>query len=309
MGVVDVNKIGAMTCAWNEEATIVFTIGSLINHVDHYVVADTGSTDNTVKLIESIFEKELNTGKLILLKCEKRDDWDISIPKNLIIEKLKELGCSYFIRLDADDVMYDGGAQRASEVARKIDPIVTSYTINHWELYQNKAIKTKDWLEQIKSGSDFYCMRMPPGANPTPTGFSSRFDGSYGHARIYKVDGAVSIGKWTDEAWRVGFGEDIHHPSMQRKCIGTHDELIVHYGWARPMIKKMIKGNIWSGPGKADEDPRICRLEKEWETVGSTNLDRFNYGLKYWPRRVLFNFYKHPEVFSRLIDKVEECLN
>lgn len=314
------HKVGAMTCCWNEEATIAFTVGSLLPHVDHYVVADTGSTDKTVELLETIFAKELESGKLILLKCEKRDDWDISIPKNAIIERLRELECDYFIRLDGDDVFYDKGAREAVKAAREMPEGVTAYTLNHWELYQNEAATTRDWLELVSLQVDgtfelssrfqngFWCMRMPPGANPTMSGYPHRFDGSYGHARIYRCRDAVSMGKWTDEAWHRGPGEDIGHPGARRDCRGNHDETIVHYGWARPMEKKLTKGAIWSGENKADEDPRVGRMEKVWENVDAKNVDRFDYGMKYWPRSIIFPFNKHPEVFERLIKQVAEII-
>ncbi len=310
------NKVGAMTCCWNEEATIVFTIGSLLPHVDYYVVADTGSTDKTVELIETIFADELNSGKLILLKREKRDDWDISIPKNEIIDALHALNCDYFIRLDGDDVFYDAGALAAVKVARGMLDSITMYTLNHWELYQNRSHETISWLYSIERdlcGEDydrprFWCMRMPPGANPTMSGHPHRFDGSYGHARIYRVKDALAVGKWTDEAWHRGPGEDICHPNDIRNCKGNHDESIVHYGWARPMEKKLIKGGIWSGEDKASEDPRVNCMEKTWENINQPNIDRYDYGMKYWPRSIIFPFTNHPEVFDRLLEPVIEII-
>lgn len=308
-----------MTCCWNEESTIAFTIGSLLPHVDHYVVADTGSTDKTVELIETLFAEELESGKLILLKQEKREDWDISIPKNAIINKLRELDCHYFIRLDGDDVFYDKGAAWAAKKARGMSHEVTMFTLNHWELYQNRAENTLHWLGHLykditegldaEKGPRFWCLRMPPGANPTMSGHPHRFDGSYGHARIYRIEGALSMGKWTDEAWHRGPGEDIGHPNDVRNCKGNHDELLVHYGWARPMDKKLTKGAIWSGKEKAAEDPRINRMEKMWENVNHDNLDRYDYGMRYWPRSVIFPFTNHPEVFNRLIEPVMEIIS
>ena len=278
-------KVGAMTCCLNEEATIAFTIGSLIDHVDVYVVVDTGSTDRTLDLIESIFENDILSGKLILVKYGPLHDYDISKPKNVAIRMLKEEGCYNFIRLDGDDVFYDMGAAKSVESARTLNEQIVLYTINHWELYQNIAMTTGEWLSNITCDlielddsisidkNRFWCMRMPPGADPTPNSYPHRFDGSYGHARIYRINGAMSIGKWTDEAWGVGPGEDIHHPGFPRITSGNHDELIVHYGWARPMNKKISKGEIWSGKNKATDDPRINRMENTWGQVKDLNID------------------------------------
>lgn len=305
-------KVGGLTPCWNEEATIVFCIASLLPYVDHYVVVDSGSTDKTLMLIKSIFAKELESGKLILIEYGPLDDFDISKPKNAAIQKLRELGCSRFIRLDADDVFYDAAAKKAVETARELSDDVTLFTINHWELYQNVAVSTVDWLDNIKrdlrkepfQSPRFWCLRMPPGANPTQSGYPNRFDGSYGHARIYKTDGAVSIGKWTDEAKGVGPGEDIHHPGLKRVCIGNHDEGIVHYGWARPMNKKINKGLIWNGEGKEKADPRVDGIEKQWMQVPLANIDRLTYGIKFWPHSIIFLFNKHPEAVEKYVDEV-----
>lgn len=301
-------KIAGMTPCWNEEATIAFTIGSLLPYVDHYVVVDSGSDDATLEIIKTLFSEELKSGKLQLIEYGKLDDFDISKPKNAAIERIRELGCSHFIRLDADDVFYDRGAKKAVERARELSDDVTMFTINHWELYQNVAHTTLEWLDQLKENKNWWCLRMPPGANPTMSGYPHRFDGSYGHARIYRVDGAVSQGKWTDEAWGTGPGEDIGHPGVRRHCIGNHDEDIVHYGWARPMAKKLAKGAIWTGDEKANADPRIDRMEKTWENIMVPNVGRTTYGIKYWPRSIIFPFTKHPEAVERYIDEVSGLL-
>lgn len=308
-------KIGALTPCLNEEATIVFTIASLLDFVDHYVVVDSGSTDKTLTLIKTFFENQIKSGRLILIEYGPLPDFDISKPKNAAIAKLKELGCDRFIRLDADDVFYAKGALKAVKTARELPKDVTLYTINHWELYQNTIQTTQDWIEYFARyryekgiSNPFLCLRMPPGADPTPRSYPHRYDGSYGHARIYLTDGAVSIGKWTDEAMGTGPGEDIHHPTKKRVCIGNHDEDIVHYGWARPMAKKLDKGRIWSGEGKETADPRVSGLEKQWRIVPDLDVSRMTYGMKYWPEYILFAFNRHPEVMSQHAHDVLEII-
>jgi glycosyltransferase involved in cell wall biosynthesis len=311
-------KIGALTAAWNEEATIAFCVGSLLPFVDHYVVVDSGSTDKTLSLLRKLFSEEIATRKLIIIEYGPLEDFDISKPKNVAIAKLRELDCEFFIRLDADDVFYDAGAQKAVAIAKSLTKDVTMFCINHWELYQYKLKDTKQWLEGILcdtkypynqsyfNAGRFMCLRIPPGADPRPHMWPKRFEGSYGHARIYKTYGARSIGKWTDEAWGLGPGEDIAHPGIKKVCIGNTEEWIVHYGWARPLDKKMTKGKIWSGEGKETEDPRVIGIENLWKMVDEPNLDKITYGNKYWPDNVIFPFNKHPEIMGRLVEKVKE---
>jgi len=292
-------KIGAMTCCWNEEATIVYTIASLLPFVDTYVVTDTGSTDKTIEMIKEIFSKEIESGRLIFIEYGKLEDYDISKPKNLAIETLREAGCERFIRLDADDVFYRNGALEAVKQAHEIDDDITLYTLNHWELYQNKLVDTLAWTKALAEDSEaFMCMRIPPP-------FEGRMRGSYGHARIYKTDGAISVGKWTDEAWG-GQGEDIANKKYKRLCKGNPDETIVHYGWARPLKKKLEKNKIWTkGQGL---DPRVTGLEDMWSIIDKKNIDRHIYGAKYWPRQILFPFTKHPEVVYEYNNLVMEFI-
>lgn len=294
-----------MTPCLNEEATIVFTVASLLPYVDYYVLVDSGSTDRTLPLVKEFFKNEIASGKLRLIEYGPLEDFDISKPKNAAISLIKELKCDRFIRLDADDVFYSRGAEMAVKIAKELSEDITLFTLNHWELYQHTLFSTEEWLSAINNGNrDFLCMRMPPGADPTPRSFPHRFDGSYGHARIYLTDGAVSIGKWTDEAKGTGPGEDIHHPHKNRICKGNHDEVIVHYGWARPMKKKLDKGRIWSGEGKETADPRVSGLEKQWAIANVDNISRMTYGMSYWPNYILFPFTKHPEVVVANAEKV-----
>lgn len=314
-------KIGGLTPCWNEEATIAFCVGSLLPYVDHYVVVDSGSTDKTLPLLRRLFKDEIDSGKLVIIEYGPLEDFDISKPKNTAIAKLKELGCDYFIRLDADDIFYNKGAAQAVEVARSLNSDVTMFCINHWELYQYLFDTTDNWLSAIledlddvennlqRANPNFLCLRIPPGADPRPHMFPKRFEGSYGHARIYKTDGAVSMGKWTDEAWGKGPGEDIGHPGLRKVCIGNTEEWIVHYGWARPMQKKLAKMKVWEGEGKERQDPRVDSIHRLWPYTAEYNVDKITYGNKYWPKNLVFPFNKHPEIFTELGERVRGIIN
>ena len=56
-------KIWANTVVNNEENFIWFSVMSVIKFIDRIVIYDTGSTDNTVSIIEEL--KRKNPGKII----------------------------------------------------------------------------------------------------------------------------------------------------------------------------------------------------------------------------------------------------
>lgn len=303
-------KIGALTPCFNEEATIIFCVASLLPHVDKYVVVDSGSTDKTLSLLYSIFDKEISDGRLHVIEYGKLKDFDISRPKNVAIEWLRTQDIDYFIRLDADDVFYNCGAKEAVDFCHSLDDSVTIGAINHWEMYQYEVEGTKEWLMHLGSSllerdrrplkDVFYCLRIP--SMPR----QNRYNGSYGGAYVYKADGAYAAGKWTDEA--RGFpAENIHNSKYTRRCVGNScKETIVHYGWARPLRKKREKGAIWYGVGKEEDDVRVNRLHLSplWTVVNDWNVDKITYAEKYWPKNIIFPFDNHPEVIEKFIQKV-----
>jgi len=306
-------RIAGMTPCWNEQTTIAFTVGSLIDYVDYYCVVDSGSDDATVPLLQDIFKDELESGKLEIVLFGKPKDFDISQPKNLAIDLIRKRGCSHFIRLDGDDVFTDEGARFAVSTAKHLDDNITHLSINHWELYQHKAKDTLQWLELVEHDLThrfskypyvFYNMRIPPARH------DKRHNGSWGHKRIYRTRGAKSIGGWLAES-RGQKGEDICHPADGENKGGGYPTLghgtredIVHYGWARPMDKKTYKDVLWHGQAKALKDPRVNKLHTQWDIVPHTNMTKEEYGNSYWPQTLMHPFTAHPKAVSKYIEEV-----
>lgn len=310
-------KIAGMTPVWNEEACVVFALASLLPYVDFYVLVDSGSTDKTLPLVKHFFEKEINSGKLCILEHDLPEGFDISIPKNAALNRIREEGCSHLIRLDGDDVFYNKYAEAVAAMAREISTDVTKFTVNHWELYQYRAKTTLDFLYSISSDvnhefrnpddPNFWCLRIPPGFNPHPSMHSRRYEGSYGHARIYRLDGAVSKGRWHEETFGNP-GDDIYYERENIQGAGGDSDWIVHYGWARPLDKKMEKAKVWVGEGKEEEDIRVNRIHKEWVNIKKYNLTNQDYGDHCWPHNIIFPFDAHPEVVCELVGPVSEFL-
>lgn len=311
------NSIAGMTPVWNEEACVVFTLASLLPYVDFYVLVDSGSTDQTLPLVRYFFNKEIKSGKLVILEHDLPEGFDISIPKNAAINLIREAGYSHIIRLDGDDVFYQDGAKKTVEIAKELPSNVTKYTVNHWELYQYKAKTTLNFLDTIISDlyssqktpedPNFWCLRIPPGFDPRPQMEPHKYDGSYGHARIYRVNGAVSKGRWHEETFGNP-GDDIYYESENIRGAGGDSDWIAHYGWARPLDKKMEKAKVWVGEGKEEEDIRVNRIHKEWVNLKKYNLTNQEYGDYCWPHKVIFPFDKHPEVVFNLVGEVAEFL-
>ena len=314
-------KVAGLTPVWNEESCVVFVLASLLPFVDFYVLADSGSDDQTLPLVRHFFDKEIKSGKLHILEYGRLEDFDISKPKNAAIDIIREAGCEQLVRLDGDDVFYPQGARDTVEIARVLPKDVARYTINHWELYQYRAKTTLDFLNCIEEdilkqsagpveteNPNFMCLRIPPGNNPHPSLRPKRYEGSYGHARIYRVDGAVSKGAWTDEA-QGNPGEDIFNTHGGRTIgAGGYAEWIVHYGWARPLDKKLSKTTVWVGEDKKEEDIRVNRIHEVWPFVKKYNMSNQEYGDHCWPHRIVFPFNKHPAAVQKYVHAVADFL-
>ncbi|TFH25722.1 glycosyltransferase [Candidatus Bathyarchaeota archaeon] len=310
-------KVAGITPVWNEEACVVFALASLLPYVDFYVLVDSGSTDQTLPLVRHFFDKEIESGKLVILEHDLPKGFDISIPKNAAINVIREAGYDYMIRLDGDDVFYADGAKKTVELVQEIPSDITKYTVNHWELYQYKAKTTLDFLDAItqdlfgsnKTPDDpnFMCLRIPPAFDSRPETYPKRYEGAYGHARIYRVDGAVSKGRWHEETFGNP-GDDIYYDREKVIGAGGYSDWIVHYGWARPLDKKMEKAKVWVGEGKEEEDIRVNRIHKEWVYLKKYNLDNQDYGDHCWPHKIIFPFDAHPEVVYARAGEVAEFL-
>lgn len=84
----------------NEEKNIVRCLDSVIDLIDTFCICDTGSTDNTVKIIMDYFQNKPNIkGELCFKKFISFD-----VNRNFCLEQSKDLG-DYILFLDADMVL------------------------------------------------------------------------------------------------------------------------------------------------------------------------------------------------------------
>lgn len=110
-------KITAHVIVKNEDKYVWFAIMSVIDYVDYMIIFDTGSTDNTVKIIESIInQKEEYRNKITF---EKKGVCDRLQFAKLRQEQLDRTNTEYILVLDGDEIYWQ-------ETIKEIKKIINS---------------------------------------------------------------------------------------------------------------------------------------------------------------------------------------
>ncbi|MEX0597724.1 MAG: glycosyltransferase family 2 protein [Candidatus Paceibacterota bacterium] len=87
------------TMCKNEGHCIRDTLASVAPFIDYWIVADTGSTDNTLEVIQEFFLPLNIPGKLF------QHDWKgFDINKTIMFNKARGI-CDYILHIDADDIL------------------------------------------------------------------------------------------------------------------------------------------------------------------------------------------------------------
>jgi glycosyltransferase involved in cell wall biosynthesis len=261
-----------MTCALDEVACAAFAVGALVDQVDLYVFTDTGSTDGTAELIKELYADAIKQSRLVVEELGLLPEYDLSIARNLALQRFRAAEIDYFIKVDADDVFHDAGAHRLVEVGRSLPGHITHVSCSNSELYQWEAFDTREWLNAIRDAQPiFWEMAFIPT-----------------HERVFAVAGAEAFGRWADEA----AGRPAENIAYTRPVASMAlDEVLgAHYGWARPVKRKSEKALAWYGD--PDADPRVDRLHLVDDWRRPTNL-----------------FRDHPEVFDRKVAAVLDWLD
>jgi hypothetical protein len=272
------SKVGAMTVAKNDEATIAFVIGATLPYVDHYIYFDTGSTDRSMRIVQELFKSEIAAGKLgVYQKDVGTAIWQA---RQLALGELQLQDIDFFLKLDGDDVCYDRWIREVSVRCQFKTDEINNVWVGARELYQWKAETSVEWLTRLLDKSNqFYEMTKHN---------SQHYD--YGcPSRIQNTHDAYAKGNWCDESQGKG-AEGIYH-NVSRGETRWNVPLVAHYGWARPMKEKQAKAAVRYGE-KKDWSERVQDLHQHPHHL----------------LRGLIKFDEHPEIFRRLGPKVLELL-
>jgi hypothetical protein len=261
-----------MTCTLNEAACIAFTVGAVIDHVDLYVLIDTGSDDGTPDLVCDLYPGHVRSGRLVVDRIGRLPGHDMSIARNRALDRLRAGGITHFIKLDGDTVFYDDGIRATIENMRGLSRRVTVADCGTHELYQHEIEDTPEWILALREGRDLFFEFLPRPMAPL----------------IHAVQGARARGAWGDEyLGRPAEGIFYDRPHVHRTF---PDVVAAHYGWARPLRAKRAKLAAQNIP--ADDAPFLDTAHLVEEH-----------------RQRLRPFSDHPEIIARKVDAVHRWLS
>ena len=121
-------KITAHSLVKNEERFIWFSVMSVIRYVDKIFLWDTGSTDNTVKIIKEILKVEK-----VKDRVEFKEVGEVDVNKFTDVRQkmLEETDSDWFMIVDGDEVWWEDSIKQIVSTIRtegeKLDFIVSPY--------------------------------------------------------------------------------------------------------------------------------------------------------------------------------------
>ena len=116
----------------NESKIILRLLNSVVSLIDSYCICDTGSTDNTIELIENFFNEHKKSGKIV-----KEDFRDFSYNRNYALNACFGMS-DYVLLLDADMELKIGNFDK-SKLNDECDGFLIFQGSEHY-LYKNTRI-------------------------------------------------------------------------------------------------------------------------------------------------------------------------
>lgn len=145
-------KITAHTIVKNEENYLWFSVMSAIDYVDEVLLWDTGSSDNTLKIIEQI--AKLYPKKVKFKEVGGVDSGQFTTMRQKMLE---ETDCDWLMILDGDDVWWDDGIRKTLDFIRanndKYDTLVHSYQNPVGDIYHYQDLDAHKYRIDDKYGN------------------------------------------------------------------------------------------------------------------------------------------------------------
>lgn len=118
---VEHSNITAHMLVRNEERFVWFAIKSIVDYVDRIIIYDTGSSDNTVKLIESIQSK-----KIVFRQFKTSSRLELVELRN---KQISETNTDWILVVDGDEIYPRQTMQELIEVLRNLDNSITGIVV------------------------------------------------------------------------------------------------------------------------------------------------------------------------------------
>jgi glycosyltransferase involved in cell wall biosynthesis len=166
--------IGLVMMLKNEEKRLHVSLESVVGHVDALIIYDTGSTDNTINIVEEFCEKNK-----INLYLKKGVFEDFSTSRNVSLDLADSVDVHYLLLLDCNDELKDGNKLRlrAKEFLDKENNgflVCQEWWSGHYDKYYNvRFVKNRcgwryrgsvhEWVKDTFSENDqprFHVVRL-----------------------------------------------------------------------------------------------------------------------------------------------------
>lgn len=219
----------------NEERWCWYSIMSVINYVDHMIIYDTGSTDNTVKIVKEILQMPKYKDKVIFEEKGKVEREEFVRLRDEMVQRTKD---DYFMIVDGDEIHYEEQMKKlrsaldsdedyevgiigficcAGDAKHYRNPLMEHYCYDRKEGALAHRV-TSMHIEGIHCGSK-----------------DGKWDGFYDNNENYVVPGNGYRTYWAD-------GFYLHMSNMLRSSSLKKD---MEVGWPSERWNKYLKRSTW----------------------------------------------------------------
>lgn len=132
-------RIVANCIVYNEENFVWFAVMSIVDYVDKVLIYDTGSTDNTARIIEEIIKRKGN--KILFKKIGRVDKFEFTKIRQ---EMLNESSSDWILILDGDEVWPKDSIEKLIKAIKEKGKSLESIAVPFYNLvgdiyhYQNE---------------------------------------------------------------------------------------------------------------------------------------------------------------------------